>query len=297
MDESLYNIEIEEECDFIEQNDYDEDAEASDSLYYVTEDDNETEYDINHVNDEVASNLEGFKPLQFDINTNEDESNLNETNIDFAYQEHYLRQPFEKLMINFGSSEIPRFSCANHNLNLAVRAAIAIDIEFTQMLKDLNKANAHVRRSITLNNAFKTQKCKLRLENLTRWSSAYLMLLSVSKAFKKNLFNEANQCPVDIQIVEIYLGILEPAYVLSQQFQFNHSSIADVIPSIKRLIYTFKQMDPPESQKKLCKYLVTSVLEKFNYELNSNVYKVKNLIIIFKIFLSFFQYLKRWRRY
>jgi len=185
LDESLYNIEIEEECDFIEQNDYDEDAEASDNLYYVTEDDNETEYDINHVNVEVASNLEGFKPLQFDINTNEDESNLNETKIDFAYQEHYLRQPYEKLMINFGSSEIPRFSCANHKLNLAVRAAIAIDIEFTQMLKDLNKANAHVRSSITLNNAFNLQKCKLGLENLTRWSSAYLMLLSVSKAFKK----------------------------------------------------------------------------------------------------------------
>ena len=88
MDESLYNIEIEEECDFIEQNDYDEDAEASDNLYYVTEDDDETEYDINHVNDEVASNLEGFKPLQFDNNTNEDESNLNETKIDFAYQKY-----------------------------------------------------------------------------------------------------------------------------------------------------------------------------------------------------------------
>jgi hypothetical protein len=54
----------------------------------VTEDDNETEYDINHVNDEVASNLEGFKPLQFDINTNEDQSNLNETKIDFAYQKY-----------------------------------------------------------------------------------------------------------------------------------------------------------------------------------------------------------------
>ena len=47
-----------------------------------------------------------------------------------------------------GSDEIPRFSCANHKLNLSVCGAISIHEEFTETLKSLKKFNSHIRRSI-----------------------------------------------------------------------------------------------------------------------------------------------------
>ena len=121
---------------------------------------------------------------------------------------------------------------------------------------------------------FNLEKCKLRLENLTRWSPAYLMLLSVKKAYDKNMFNADNPCSVSLETVEIYIQILQPAYILSLQLQLNHSTIADVIPSVKQLINTYIQMELPETKRELCNYLVTALREKFYYELNSETYKV-----------------------
>jgi hypothetical protein len=67
--------------------------------------------------------------------------------------------------INFGTADFPLFNCFNHKLNLAPRAAISIHHDLTEIIKNLNKINALIRRSVQLNNAFKDQKCKLRLEN------------------------------------------------------------------------------------------------------------------------------------
>jgi hypothetical protein len=69
------------------------------------------------------------------------------------------------------------------------------------------------------------------------------MLLSVKKAYDRNMFNDENPCSVDLETIEVYLQIFQPTYILSQQFQLNHSSIADIIPSIKQLIHTYLQMD------------------------------------------------------
>ena len=91
---------------------------------------------------------------------------------------------------------------------------------------------------------FNLEKCKLRLENLTRWSPSYLMLLSVKKAYDKNMFNADNPCSVSLEKeVEIYIQILQPAYILLLQLQLNYSTIADVIPSVKQLINTYIQME------------------------------------------------------
>ena len=176
--------------------------------------------------------------------------------------------------INFGTADLPLFNCSNHKLNLATRAAISIHHELTEIIKDLNKINASIRRSVQLNNAFKDQKCKLRLENLTRWSSSYLMLFSVKRAYDKNMF-ESIECPVTLEYIEQYLQILKSLFILSQQYQYNHSSIADVIPSLKQLINNLKTMEIEDpNKKKLCGYLVTNILEHYNYELNSVTYKV-----------------------
>ena len=231
---------------------------------------------IGKVNVEVESIVDSVNSVEFEnvIQSVNEPDNLDHTVIDFDFESHYDRPPVDILKINLGSADIPRFNCANHKLNVTVRGAITVHVDLTEKLKTLKKSNSSIRRSVALNCAFKAEKCKLRLENLTRWSSAYLMLLSVLRAYNKDMFDGQNPCPLAKEDIEIYLQILKPAYILSQQFQYNHSSIAEVIPNIKHLIFHLRQMEPPENEKKLCKYLVTALHEKFNYELNSNVYKV-----------------------
>lgn len=94
-------------------------------------------------------------------------------------------QPINHLELIIGSNIIPRHSCACHKLNLVVRHAITRHFPLCQILRELNQSNSHVRKSIELTRVFSDKKCRLRLENLTRWSSAYLMLESVQKAYKK----------------------------------------------------------------------------------------------------------------
>lgn len=244
--------------------------------FYENLESDATENDITTVNSEIDGIINDTNRLEFitKVKSAEETRSLDQTTIEFNFNSHYKIAPIEKFEINFGSDDLPRFSCANHKLNIAVRGAISIHRELTQILKDLNKTNAHIRRSIQLNYAFNLEKCKLRLENLTRWSSAYLMLLSVKKAYDKKMFNADNPCSVSLETVEIYIQILQPAYILSLQLQLNHSTIADVIPSVKQLINTYIQMELPETKRELCNYLVTALREKFYYELNSETYKV-----------------------
>jgi len=134
------------------------------------------------------------------------------------------------LKINLGTTDLPRFQCGDHKLNLAVRFAIK-QHELKDILKTLNSSNKDIRKKIMLNHAFVLNKCKLRLENTTRWLSAYLMLESVKRAYDKGIFDENNKCNIELHVVETYLQILKPAYLLSLSFQRAGSSIAETIPS------------------------------------------------------------------
>ena len=121
------------------------------------------------------------------------------------------------------------------------------------------------------------------MENLTRWSSAYLMLESVRKAILKKAFDQTDEnlkCPVSLKTIETYLQILRPAYQMTINFQSNSSSIADLLVSIKRAIYFWENLNVTGEEKELCQLLVQFVKKKFEYEINSDVYKVIKLIII-----------------
>jgi len=50
---------------------------------------------------------------------------------------------------------------------------------------------------------FRNKKCRLRLENLTRWSSAYLLLESVKRALDGGLFDEfePEEIPVTLETI------------------------------------------------------------------------------------------------
>lgn len=179
--------------------------------------------------------------------------------------------------INIDTNKIPRFSCACHKANLTVRHAISMH-SIGENLKLLNSANAHVRKSIELNKMFANKKSRLRIENATRWSSAYLMLESVKRAYDKNVFDdeiEDLKCPISLKKVETYLQILQPAYRFSISFQNNKSSISLLIPSLFRIIYSWESMDLDQEDERLATLLIVCFKDKFKYEIESEVYKVK----------------------
>ena len=166
------------------------------------------------------------------------------------------------LRIKLSSNYLPRFSCACHKINIAVRKAISSHPSLCKILRDLNIKNKKIRRSLKLSKVFRKKKSKLRLENLTRWSSAYLMLESVRKAILKKAFDQTDEnlkCPVSLKTIETYLQILRPAYQMTINFQSNSSSIADLLVSIKRAIYFWENLNVTGEEKELCQLLVQFV--------------------------------------
>ena len=105
-----------------------------------------------------------------------------------------------------------------------------------------------------------------------------MVLESVLRAYKKNIINDELKCPVSFEKIEIYLQILAPAYRVSLGFQKNGTSIADVIPSIRKLQSVWKTMNLSPTPKRLCHLLILTTEFKFDHELNSNIYMVKNSI-------------------
>jgi len=184
-----------------------------------------------------------------------------------------LTNQFFEIEIN----KIPRFSCACHKANLAVRHAISMH-QISEDLQLLNSANVHIRKSINLNKVFVHKKARLRIENRTRWSSAYLMLESVKRAYDLDLFDESNndlRCPISLKKVETYLQILQPAYRFSITFQNNKSSISLLIPSLSRIIFSWENMDLEPEYERLATLLIICFKSKFKYELGSEIYQVK----------------------
>jgi hypothetical protein len=71
------------------------------------------------------------------------------------FEEMYVNKKLVKdLKINFGTADLPRFSCACHKLNLAIRKAISKHRKLNEIVKKLNTSNAHVRKSINLTKIF-----------------------------------------------------------------------------------------------------------------------------------------------
>jgi len=276
-DISLYDNEIEEEeIQIIPETEYDPDYEEENPDAYLNLND-DIEEGFTAVDDEIKINIESVNNTEFQNSisfSKEPVIDLNQSsNTNFDFSSMYESMPIPDFKINFGTSDLPLFNCVNQKLNLATRAAISIHRPLVDILKDLNKINSSIRQSVQLNRAFKEQKSRVRLENLTRWSSSYLLLLSVKKAYDKGMF-ESIGCPVSLQDIEKYLLILKPVYILSQQYQYNRSSITDVIPSLKQLINNLRTMIVDENAQPLCGYLITNILEIFHHELNSSAYKV-----------------------
>ena len=122
---------------------------------------------------------------------------------------------------------------------------------------------------------FQVKSNRLRGDNLTRWTSTFLMLTSFFKAYKKGIFNEKCLCPVSLAEIEFYIELLLPAYRFTLLHQRNKANIGEVIPSINLLIQKYEQLAKADSKKKpFCESLINHVKKKFSYELDSNIYAV-----------------------
>jgi len=57
----------------------------------------------------------------------------------------------EELELKIGENDISRFHCGNHKLNVALRQAFELHVEFREILEQLNKSNSYIRNRIKLN--------------------------------------------------------------------------------------------------------------------------------------------------
>lgn len=150
------------------------------------------------------------------------------------YQACAIAQPTNQLDLEIGDKRIPRFCCACHKIHNVIQAATTQHQEFSNILQEINTASKRIRNCIVVNAPFRYKKCRLRCLNVTRWSSAFMMLEAVLRAFnKKMLSNEAlseNCFPIPLKTVEIYYQVLIEAHESSLDFQKMGASIGYVIP-------------------------------------------------------------------
>ena len=94
-------------------------------------------------------------------------------------QIYYLDQHklFEDLSIKLGSSNLPRFSCACHKLNIVIHSAMNNQEELADILKKLNTFAKSIRTSINLSQMFSNKKIRPKVETKTRWFSQLYVLI------------------------------------------------------------------------------------------------------------------------
>ncbi len=112
-------------------------------------------------------------------------------------------KPYYDYEIELGSSKTARYSCACHKCNIAVRLAIKNHTVLCNLLSTLSKYAAKNKNSINLIKLNIEYHARLRIENTTRWSSSYLMLMSFHKAIMKNTFTAENPSPIDLETLEL----------------------------------------------------------------------------------------------
>ena len=118
-------------------------------------------------------------------------------------------------MLNFGTDDFPRFSCACHKNNIAVRWAIKNHPVLSRTLAKLSAYSVSVKNSINFYKLNISEKARLRIESPTRWSSSFLMLLAFQRAYKKKAFSADKPCPVSLEVIEKYIQILKPAFIFN----------------------------------------------------------------------------------
>ena len=178
------------------------------------------------------------------------------------------------LTIKLCSKVRPRFSCSAHKTNIAVKNAIQRNKRISKILSTLSRFAAENRNTIALAKIFEANKARLLYENLTRWNSSYLMMVSFLRAYDKQVFTDEYKCPIERKTIELYIQILKPIHDMSIHFQRSNSDISDVFPTILLLIIHLMRLDLDHepSAHNFVVILIEELKHKFEFELKSKVY-------------------------
>ena len=156
----------------------------------------------------------------------------NNDSIDFY--DTTLGYPIENLDIELGSDQIPRIQCSAHKLNLAVRGAFVRHKTICKHLSSLNRFIAKIHKSYNLSRIYQHLHCRLRSDNNTRWGSGFMSFDSAKRAYLAGAFTKS-ECPVQIEIIDSYLEVLSPAYIVNLEMQYKKASISQIIYEIRRV--------------------------------------------------------------
>ena len=169
---------------------------------------------------------------------------------------------------------MPRFKCANHALSTVINHALVSQKYLLEIIKTLSSSNAGLRKCIKANAIFRELKCRPITYHKIRWLGAINLLFSNKRAYDNGAYDTLD-CPVRKETIEIYIQVLLPAFYITLGWEKNKASIADVIPGVLYLVNVWNKMEIEDARaKELCYFLIHFMRKKFEYELNSNVYKV-----------------------
>ncbi|CAF1149830.1 unnamed protein product [Brachionus calyciflorus] len=161
--------------------------------------------------------------------------------------------------------------------------AIEKSQQLSKLLRKLSAYAAKHKNSINSSKFFIQKKARLKMENKTRWSSSFMILDSFHKALKKQAFPPDDPCPINLDVLELYLQILQPAFQFNLIMQKSKSSIADVLPALNIMLSKWNRMQVTGNYRELCDYLIAAFKHKFKDEINSSVYCVASLLNVSKL--------------
>lgn len=112
------------------------------------------EFEISDINVEIRRSVEEVEKLKFDniitLDINPSDANIEPQAFDDEMDEYDITRgdPNYELLINLGTNDLARYSCACHKANIAVRMAIKKHVEFSKFLAKLSLFAASTRKSI-----------------------------------------------------------------------------------------------------------------------------------------------------
>ena len=103
----------------------------------------------------------------------------------------------------------------------------------------------------------------MKNQNLTRWSSAFLMMLSFLRANSRGCFDENNPLPVSLKDLEIYTQILLSLHEFSLIVQRSNCCNGHVLPLIWNIVHgNFERFRLNDEPKELRDLLIAAIKKK-----------------------------------
>jgi len=98
--------------------------------------------------------------------------------------------------------------------------ALSNQVYLLELYKTLSASNTSIRASIKENKVFKNLKCRPCIYQKTRWLGGQNLFYCAKRAYEKGAFDDDIKCPVELEVIEIYLQVLLPAYHMNLHLEW-----------------------------------------------------------------------------